>query len=133
AITSVATSFAYVIQHDLNTTRQNNGVFNGIRKFKRYGVPDLEGGVGLPWRSVLDPRTPFFRTPSTNLGFDGATPQFDQNRYVDEKAATPLASGLEARLINAEAALVRGDTASYLTTLNALRAAPPSYIFSRTA
>src|SRR5438105_3843209 len=41
AITSVATSFAYVIQHDLNTTRQNNGVFNGIRKFKRYGVPDL--------------------------------------------------------------------------------------------
>ncbi len=133
AVSAVATTFAYLIQHDLNTTRQNNGVFNGIRKFKRYGVPDVEGRVGLAWRSTTDPRTPSFRTPATNRGFDGATPQWDQNRYVDEKAATPLASGLEARLINAEAALLRGDTAGYLTTLNALRAAPPSYILSGTA
>jgi hypothetical protein len=133
AVTAVATSFAYQIQHDLNTTRQNNGVYNGIRKFKRYGVPDLEGVVGLAWRSVADPRTPFFRTPGTNLGFDGATPQFDQNRYVDEKAATPLASGLEARLISAEAALLRRDTTTYLTTLNALRTTPPAYILNGTA
>ncbi|PYP12312.1 MAG: hypothetical protein DMD59_00455 [Gemmatimonadetes bacterium] len=70
AVTAVATSFAYLIQHDLNTTRQNNGVFNGIRKFKRYGV---------------------------------------------------------------EAALRRKDTTTYLTTLNALRATPPSYVLSGTA
>ncbi len=133
AVTAVATSFAYQIQHDLNTTRQNNGVFNGIRKFKRYGVPDVEGRVGLAWRTVADVRTPSFRTPATNFGFDGATPQYDQNRYVDEKAATPLASGLEARLINAEAALLRKDTTTYLATLNALRATPPSYVLSGTA
>src|SRR6266550_2722443 len=115
AVAAVATAFAYLIQHDLNTTRQQNGVFNGVRKFKRYGVPDVEGRVGLAWRSLTDPRTPSFRTPATNLGFDGSTPQWDQNRYVDEKAATPLASGLEARLIQAEAALLRGDTATYLS------------------
>ena len=132
AVTAVATSFAYQIQHDLNTTRQNNGVFNGVRKFKRYGVPDVEGIVGMAWRSVADPRTPSFRTPATNFGFDGATPQFDQNRYVDEKAATPLASGLEARLINAEAALLRRDTVAYLTALNGLRTSPPAYILSGT-
>ncbi len=133
AVAAVATTFAYLIQHDLNTTRQQNGVFNGVRKFKRYGVPDVEGRVGLAWRSLTDPRTPSFRTPATNLGFDGSTPQWDQNRYVDEKAATPLASGLEARLIHAEAALLRGDTATYLSTLNALRSTPPSYILSGTA
>src|SRR5258705_8146948 len=70
---SVPTTFFYVIQHDLNTTRQQNGVYGGIRKFKRYGVADAEGGAGLAWRTVLDPRTPFTRVPATNRGFDNAT------------------------------------------------------------
>jgi starch-binding outer membrane protein, SusD/RagB family len=127
---NVPTTFSYVIQHDLNTTRQQNGVFSGIRKFKRYGVADREGGVGFPWRTTLDPRTTFTRVPATNRGFDASTPQFDQLRYVDEKAAITLATGLEARLINAEAALRRGDTVGYLGLLNALRAAPPGYILA---
>ncbi|HEV8399936.1 MAG TPA: hypothetical protein VGQ18_08900 [Gemmatimonadales bacterium] len=126
----VASTFAYVVQHDLNTTRQQNGVYSGIRKFKRYGVADGEGGVGLQWRTVLDPRTPFTRVPATNRGFDGVTPQFDQLRYTDEKAAITLATGLEARLINAEAALSRGDTVAFMATLNALRATPPTYILA---
>jgi len=131
AVANVPTTFVYTIQHDLNTTRQQNGVFSGIRKFKRYGVADAEGGVGLSWRATLDPRTPFTRVPATNLGFDAATPQFDQLRYTDEKAAITLSTGLEARLINAEAALVaRGDTVTYLSLLNALRAAPPTYILA---
>jgi len=130
---SVATGFSYVIQHDLNTVRQQNGVFSGIRKFKRYGVADLKGGVGLPWQTVLDPRTPFTRfplLPKPNFGFDGVTPQFDQLRYTDEKSAITLATGLEARLINAEAALSRGDTAAFMAALNGLRASPPTYILA---
>jgi hypothetical protein len=86
--------------------------------------------VGFPWRTTLDLRTPFTRVPATNRGFDAATPQFDQLRYVDEKAAITLATGLEARLINAEASLRRGDTVGFLATLNALRAAPPAYILA---
>ena len=38
-----------------------------------------------------------------------------------------MATGAEARLINAEAALQRGDTAGFLSILNGLRAAPPTY------
>jgi hypothetical protein len=131
AAANVPTTFNYLIQHSLNTTRQQNGVYSGIRKFKRYGVADLKGGVGMAWRTVLDPRTPFTRVPATNRGFDAVTPQFDQLRYTDEKAAITLATGLEARLINAEAALVaRADTVGYLGFLNALRAAPPAYILA---
>ncbi|HLQ67932.1 MAG TPA: hypothetical protein VK124_00270 [Gemmatimonadales bacterium] len=126
----VPTTFSYVIQHDLNTTRQQNGVYSGIRKFKRYGVADREGGAGFSWRTTLDPRTPFTRVPATNRGFDAATPQFDQLRYTDEKASITLATGLEARLINAEAGLRRGDTVGFLGSLNALRAAPPAYILA---
>ena len=125
--TNVQTSFFYAVQHDLNSSRQQNGVYNGDKKFKRYGVADLEGGNGLAWISAPDPRTPVFRSPGTNKGFDNATPQFDQYRYIDEKAAVTVATGAEARLINAEAALQRGDTAGFLGFLNGLRTAPPTY------
>jgi len=130
---NVPTTFHYDIQHDVNSFRQQNGIFNAIRNFKRYGVADLEGGVGIPWRSVADPRTPFFRSPGTNLGFDKKTPQYDQLRYIDQKATTTFATGLEARLINAEAALQAGDTVGFMAQLNGLRAAPPSYILAATA
>lgn len=130
AATAVATSFVYQSQYDLNTTRENNGVFTGTRNYKRYGMTDKKGGVGLPWISTPDPRTPVFRSPATNTGFDKSTPQIDELRYVDQKAAIPLATGLEARLINAEAALQTGDSATFLATLNAVRAAPPGYILA---
>jgi hypothetical protein len=121
------TSFGYLVQHDLNSSRQQNGVYNAVKKFKRYGVADKEGGNGLAWISAPDPRTPVFRFPGTNKGFDNATPQFDQYRYIDEKASVTVATGAEARLINAEAALQRGDTVGFLGFLNGLRQAPPTY------
>ena len=130
SVAVVPTTFAYTIQHDLNTTRQQNGVYSGIRKFKRYGVANREGGVGLAWRDSLDPRTTFTRSPGTNRGFDNSTPQFDQLRYVDEKASITLATGLEARLINAEAAMLRGDLAGFKAILDSLRAHPPAYILA---
>jgi starch-binding outer membrane protein, SusD/RagB family len=131
AAAAVATSFSYVVTHDLNTTRQNNGVFKGTFTFKRYGMADKEGTNGFPYISVADPRTPIYR-PSGNggLGFDGATPQMDQLRYFDEKASVTVATGLEARLIQAEAAFQAHDTTGMYTILNALRAAPPSYILA---
>ena len=93
-------------------------------------MADREGGNGLAWISAPDARTPVFRVPATNKGFDNATPQYDQYRYIDEKASVTVATGAEARLINAEAALQRGtsaDSAAFLAFLNGLRAAPPLY------
>ncbi len=132
-VAAVPNTFSYVTQHDLNSARQQNGIFNGIRKFKRYGVADGEGGVGIKWLTQADARNPAFNSPAGNKGFDGSTLQWDQNRYLDEKASVTVATGAEARLINAEAALQRGDTAGMLTILNALRAAPPSYYLANGA
>jgi hypothetical protein len=133
AANAVATSFNYTVQHDENTSRQNNGVFNANVINERYSVADQEGVNGFPYRSVVDPRTPFERTPSSDVGFDGSTPQYDNLRYGDRKAPVTVATGAEARLIEAEAALQAGDTLAgggFLTALNVLRAAPPSYLNS---
>jgi hypothetical protein len=122
AVAGVPTGFVYKSEHSENTTRQENGVFNGNAGDIRYSVADSEGGNGFPFRSVPDPRTTFFRpTGSDSVGFDGSTPQFDNLRFGDRKASIPVATGVEARLIQAEAALQAGDTGTggaYLTALN---------------
>src|SRR2546430_6156807 len=49
---------------------------------------------------------------------------------MDEKASVTLATGAEARLISAEAALQRGASDTMLILLNALRASPPTYFLN---
>ena len=141
----VPATFNYVVQHTENTTRENNGVFNGNVTFERYAVADREGGNGLQTRTasggIFDPRTPWERTVSAtsgpDKGFDNVTPQYDNLRYGDRKASTTVATGAEARLIEAEAALRAGDTlantSAFLGALNGLRAAPPTYLNSNRA
>lgn len=128
AVSGVLTSFNYVIFHSQNTTRQNNGVFVAMAIAKRYAVPvGSEGINGLNFRAAFvagDGRVP---TAQTGVGFDGATPQWNQLRFADRTTANPLATGAEARLIEAEAFLVANDTTNFKATHNALRAAPPSY------
>jgi starch-binding outer membrane protein, SusD/RagB family len=130
AVSAVPTSFAYLIEHSEISTYENNGVFNGNTQDRRYSVADREGGNGFPFRSVIDPRTPSRRRTAGNRnGFDGLTPQYNNFRFGDRKAAIPLATGVEARLIEAEAAL-QADTANpsaaFFTALNDPRANPAS-------
>jgi hypothetical protein len=47
---------------------------------------------------------------------------FEQLRQPNRDADVPLADGIEARLIEAEAALKAGDAATWLAKLNGLRA-----------
>ena len=118
AVAGVPTSFSYLSEHSENTTRQENGVFNGNTGDIRYSIGDKEGGNGFPFRSVLDRRNTFF---NGGVGFDGSTPQFNTLRFGDRKASIPVATGVEARLIQAEAALQAGDTGTggaYLKQLN---------------
>ena len=136
AATTVATiplSFTYTVAHDENTARQNNGVFQANVTNERYSVADREGINGFPYRFVADPRTPFIRTPGTDVGFDGSTPQFDNLRYGDRSATVTVATGAEAFLLRAEAALQAGDTLTggqFLAMLNGIRTAPPTYFNS---
>jgi len=126
AVTGVPTDFAYLSEHSEISDFENNGVFNGNTVDRRYSVADSEGGNGLGWRSVVDPRTPSRLRPGPDpTGFDQSTLQFNTLRFGDRKAGIPVATGVEARLIEAEAAL-RADTATasgaFLAALNDPRA-----------
>jgi hypothetical protein len=122
AVASVPTSFSYDVEYSDNSSNQENGVYNYTLNYRRYGVADKEGVVGLPYRSSGDPRVPWkdlgkpFDTTLT-LDFYG------QLIYPDRNASITLASGVEARLIEAEAALKTGDVATFLSKINAERAA----------
>lgn len=119
AVSSVPTSFAYVIEGSSNSARQNNGIWNYTINFFGFSVPEREGTNGLPWRSANDPRVPWLNTGT--VGFDGETPYFMQRKYPDKESETVLASGIEARLIEAEAALQGGNASAAFQLLNTLR------------
>lgn len=140
AVADVPTNFVSLVLHSENTTRENNGVFELMYSEKRWTVGDSEGVNGLPFISAHDPRVgtelvgSFFHCeqdptpdcPRKDTGFDNRTivtiPLKDSTRSTPEV----LASGVEARLIEAEAALNNGQTLIWLADLNALRASASS-------
>jgi starch-binding outer membrane protein, SusD/RagB family len=117
AVSGVPTNYVYFVQHSSNSGRQNNPIYS-LQQNRRYGVSDSEGSNGLPFRSAGDPRVPW--TQNAAGGFDASFPMFDSRRYVSFDTNVPLATGVEARLIEAEALLLAGDPA-WLTRLNDLR------------
>jgi hypothetical protein len=119
AVSTVPTSFEYAIEGSSNSARQNNGIWNYTINFFGFSVPEREGVNGLNWRSANDPRVPWINTGE--VGFDGETPYFMQQEYPDKVSATVLASGIEARLIEAESALQVGNSATAFQILNTLR------------
>ena len=130
AVAGVPTTFQYNYEHSSTTTLQNNGTWELTIDVGRFGVADREGGNGLPFQSdgniagsVGDPRVPNqVRATSHGHGFDGGPElQFEQLKYPDRTSPSTIADGVEARLIEAEAALNAGDAVGALTTLNALR------------
>ncbi len=124
AVSGVPTSFAYFLDHSENTDRENNGVFRANVPDQRYSAADSEGINGFPFRSVADPRTPIALDPA-GTGFDGSTPLYDNLRYGARTSSITLATGVEARLIEAEAALAAHDTLAaggFYTALNNPRA-----------
>jgi hypothetical protein len=83
-----------------------------------HSVADREGGTGLDFVSAADPRVP---TVPLNMARDGVTTLYGIASYADQGAPIVLASGVEARLIEAEAALNSNDPGTWLTRLNQLR------------
>jgi starch-binding outer membrane protein, SusD/RagB family len=125
-VATVPTGFVYRIFHSTGTGRQQNGIWGGNQNRRGISVSDREGGNGLPYRSEEDPRVPQRRGTGTQaVGFDNSTPLFLQLKYPAQASHVVLASGVEARLIEAEDQLRSGG--SWLATLNELRAGPPAY------
>jgi hypothetical protein len=125
----VSDNFTYEIEHSGASTREQNGTYEFNAIAKRWSMSDLEGGNGLPFLSANDPRVPYTShatdpTVST-FGFDAVTPLFVLQKYTTTASPTHLADGVEARLIEAEAALAASDNTTWLNKLNALRATVP--------
>lgn len=130
AVAGVSTTFQYNYLHSETTGRQNNGTWALTVSVARFGEANNEGGNGLPFQSegnvkkaggAYDPRVADSLRGGAGLGFDGETPQWVQMKYPLRASPITVADGVEARLIEAEAALQAGDAVGALLILNALR------------
>ena len=126
AVSGVATSYKYVLNHSIATARQTNGLWTAMYNAgTRYTVTTNEGTNGIDYLvTPVDPRVPWVAT--ANLGFDGTSTNLPrQLKYTSQSAPFTLADGIEARLIEAEARLqgaTQGDRDAVFAQLNALRA-----------
>jgi starch-binding outer membrane protein, SusD/RagB family len=118
AVVDVPTDFQYLTEHAESPLRLQNAIFSYSAGWL-WSVSDLEGDVGLPYRTAEDPRVPFFDEESA--GLDNTTPQFTLLKYPDASASVVLADGIEARLIEAEAELQASNLGGMTAILNGLR------------
>jgi hypothetical protein len=145
AVADVPTDWVYFMEHSANTGSQNNPVYQ-LQANGRYGVSNDEGGPtsaaerptgnaatdngeGINYRSLHDPRVPWTGDPDRapdltvpDTCFSSSVPCWYDNNNPNNDADIPLASGIEARLIEAEAQLNAGNVAGWLATINDLRA-----------
>ena len=128
AVANVPTTFVHFVEHSTNSGRQYNPLFS-LQANGRYSMSNLEGAIGLDYRASQDPRLPWTQDPRG--GFDNSIALYIDNRYPSFASDLVLADGIEARLIEAEAALRNGDTGTWLTRLNDLRASVRALMTAR--
>lgn len=124
-VADIPTSFAYRVFFSDNSAAQENPFFHYAQLSGRYAVPNRLGVNGIPWlerENAGDPRVQTMARPAFSSALGSVRVQ---SKYDERTTAVILASGVEARLIEAEAALAGGASADYLPILNALRADLP--------
>jgi len=118
-VAGIPTSYIYTVTY--SDPSGNNQQWALGQSAGRYVVGDLEGGNGLNFITAADPRVPttFIRaTP-----FDSSIPlAWIATTLWAKNDPVVVASGIEARLIEAEAALFAGNTGLWLQKLNDARA-----------
>jgi hypothetical protein len=129
AVAGIPTNYRYVLTHSLTTSDVAAWSLNNSQK--RWVVSDSFDTHGrirnaIPFASARDPRVPTtgasLNSP-LNRAFDNST-WFVQQGIWSRSDQIPLLSGVDARLIEAEARLQANDIPGMMTILNALRAAP---------
>ena len=121
-VSAVATNMQYLLTFDQATG--DNQLWSLNISAGRYTVGDSVDATGviknaLPFASSGDPR--IGATNPKKVGFDGTTALINQGVSAQRSDPVPLASGIDARLIEAEAKLNANDIAGMMTILNALR------------
>jgi len=137
--TSVAATLAAVPTNYQNLatfalTSGDNQIWSLNANQKRWVVGDSFDTGGrilnaLPFASAGDPRIKVTgnstATSPAGKSFDGSTSFISQTNF-GRSESTPLVSGLDARLFEAEALLQASNFTGMMTILNGLRAAPPN-------
>ncbi|HEU0079632.1 MAG TPA: RagB/SusD family nutrient uptake outer membrane protein, partial [Longimicrobiaceae bacterium] len=129
AVAAVPTSFEYTIPFSVPTNAPGNGIFYHINSERRSSAATDEGTNGLHFFNrvttspTIDPRAPVTWVAAGGLS-NPNLPQYSQGKYPNRGSPMPVANGVEARLIEAEAQLRLGTPAGLtqmLTILNTLR------------
>jgi hypothetical protein len=121
AVAGVPDDFHYDVEYSI--VAGDNQIWALNTSARRYTLADREGGNGLNYRGANDPRIPTrVASGSTNRIFDTAFPlQVVRQGIWGRESPVKIASGIEARLIEAEAALQAADPATWLAKINQLR------------
>jgi len=118
AVANVPTNFSYDFLHANPPARQLNHIYLQNQR-EEYSVPNREGVNGLDFVTAADRRVPV-STPRPSAS-DGVTPQVFFLKYTSAADPVSMVNGIEARLIQAEAALRASDLAGWLGRLNEAR------------
>lgn len=135
-VAAVPSAYQYLWTSDPGSNSDDNGIWGNTSSTARMSAADSFDIVNgqpntiknaLPFGSANDPRVPI--KPGSQVtpkvaAEDGSTPQFVQLIWGRDDPL-PVASGIDARLIEAEAQLQASNFTGMMATLNALRAAPP--------
>jgi hypothetical protein len=142
-VAAVPTTFVYDMT--FSSVSGSNGMWSLNNSTARIGVADsfdIIGGVvttvknALPFVSSKDPRTPVANGDSLSPKVppeDAVTrPFYLSQLYKGQYDPLVLASGVDARLYEAEAKLQANDIAGMMTILNALRTSSPRPVIGLT-
>lgn len=130
-VSGIPSSFAY--RHTFSNTAGNNILWSQGLSSRRYSVGDsVEGNSrdilvtnAIPFASARDPRLPVtIPTSGAINGQDGQTYTRTTGMW-QQLTPVDVANGVDARMVEAEAALRAGNVTQWLSIHNALRAAPP--------
>jgi hypothetical protein len=133
-VSGIPTTFHYDVTASI--TGGTNTLWDQPTSQNRYIIGDTVTGKdrsilitnAIPFFSAHDRRVPAYYKlgvkGDTIKAQDGGTLVIEADSLWGPSTAVPLTSGLDARLIEAEAALQRGDAAGMMSILNALRASP---------
>ncbi|OYV73476.1 MAG: hypothetical protein B7Z74_03870, partial [Deltaproteobacteria bacterium 21-66-5] len=132
AVSGIPTNFQYTLTYA--QTSQDNDIWIMTTNVRRYTVGDsfdiINGSVNqiknaIPFASAGDPRVPVIGATSNfaTKSFDGAT-AFVQQGLWGRDDPNVIVSGIDARLVEAEAKLQASDISGMMSILNALRTSP---------
>ena len=121
AVVSVPTDFKYTTFHSATTPYQQNLFWNYMFNSDGLLVSEKEGTNGLNYATANDLRVPISGSGGPSR-FDATTPRYYFGLLTGFDSPTAIASGAEARLIEAEAELRKTNNTAFLQKINDLRA-----------